>query len=309
MKRSLGSLITTLAFLSSPLLAEVDVEDVGSENVMTATGSTEEAGPFKIDANGDYVCKAKAESPYTGNLLFDIAQVSINAVYYYNPCYKEGLAAAAQYQRTRLDWNANPYFNQSEYNTASLILGAFTERVCDWLWRGQVSLNFDNLDYWNFSDYMTYDIVLWGRYACCDNIGINIGFFAETGMKMDRLYPIIGIDWEPSCNWKISAVFPTNISLTYLFSSSWSVALAGRFFDERHRTKKNEPVPQATWRYQSSGAEFGINFDPGKWLHVNIHAGHTFRAWLKVGDKNYNHRRRIHFDGAPYAGADLYVNF
>lgn len=289
------------------LQAEVQTEDISTQNISTAT-SEKHCDPFTVDVLGDYIGKAKVHDCNKGHLTFITGTADLNFVYYYNECCQEGANAALAYQRTFLDWTTNPYFTEKNFDTLSLILGAFTKRLPDWLWKAQVSINFDNLEHWNFDDYMNYDMLLWGRYDYCENIGIHIGFLAQTGMKIDRVYPIIGIDW--TCGkWKLNAIFPMNISAVYSFTPEWSVAVAGRFFDQRHRVREDEYLSEGLWHYQGGGAELAVNYSPDTWLSANVHAGYSLGGHLKIADRHYHHGHRLRVDGAPYAGAEVIINF
>ncbi len=301
--------MTGLTFINTQISADVDPQDIGSENIK-APEEEAGAGPFKLRALVDVVGKAKVKNSFANNhLYFSTGQGEAGLVYYYDACIEEGANVVLLYQNTYLDWEANPYFTQKDISTLGLELGGFTKRLPDWTWSGQLTINFDNVGYWNFQDYMYYDMLLWGRYAYCKNIGLHIGFLAETGMKMDRVYPIIGVDWEYDCNWKVNLIFPLNISVVYTINTAWSVAFASRFFDERHRVKKKEWLSEGLWHYQSTGAEFGINYTPTKWISANLHAGSTLGGHLKIADRHYKHRHRVRLDPAPYVGGEVTVNF
>ena len=211
--------------------------------------------------------------------------------------------------RTRLDWKDNPFFTQKDYDTVSLNFGGATQRFTDWTWRGQISVNFDNIEYWNIDDYMTYDLLLWGRYACRPDIGFHIGFLALTGMKIDRVYPVIGIDWTYNRFWKINLIFPMDLSVVYSPNACWEISLAGRFFFQRNRVKKDQYLSRGLWFYTSSGLELAVKYKPRKWISVNIHAGEDFGGHLKVANRHYKEGRRLRFDGAPYGGAEIDINF
>jgi hypothetical protein len=88
-----------------------------------------------------------------------------------------------------------------------------------------------------------------------------------------------------------------------------TVSLAGRFFDERHRVKKDEYVSEALWTYRVAGAELAVDYNPTDWLSFNAHVGGTFAGRLKIANRHYEHRVRYNLDGGPYAGGEVSVNF
>lgn len=301
-------ILTALTITHPAIYADIDPDDVGSEKI-DAPITNAESGPFTIHLQGDYIGKTKIKDSYGFHKLsFGTAEAQASMVFYYDECLQEGANIELFYENTMLDWD-NPYFDQSDYSTVGFALGGFSKRLTGWTWTGQVIVNFDNLKYWNFSDYMYYDFFMWGRYELCHNLGAHIGFYAETGMKVDRVYPIIGIDWVYNCNWKINAIFPMNMSIVYTLNPNWSFALAARIFDERNRVGNREFLSRGLWHYQSSGAEFGAYYKLANWLSANIHAGYTIGGHLKVSDRNNNHGHRFRLEPAPYAGGDVSVNF
>lgn len=312
MKKTLAILCSalTLVSLSSTYAntpwsdVNIDLEDLGPQEI-----KEDDLGPLNIQLLGDYVGKAKVECPGSHKLQFATAQADVNLVYYYDECFKEGLTIGANYMWTRLDWEFNPFFSQKDVQTASLNLGLFSQRLPNWTWRAQLSANFDNLEYWNFSDYMNYDLLLWGRYEYCRDIGVHIGVIGLTGMKIDRVYPIFGIDWKYDDNWKVNLVFPVDLSLVYTIDPCWNVAIAGRFFNQRHRMNDDGFFPEALWFYTTGGTEFAINYNPTSRIHANIHGGYNFGGHLKIANRHYHHGQRLTLDGAPYGGAEIDVNF
>lgn len=312
MKKTLTYLLTGLLTLTAAAIngaepwsdVNVDLQDLGPQNIQE-----DNLGPFNFQVLGDYIGKANVRCPGEHDLQFATALANASFVYYYDPCYQEGLTIGASYMFTRLDWRLNPFFSQKDVDTAILSLGIFTQRLPGWTWRAQISANFDNLQYWNFTDYMNYDLLAWGRYAYCPNIGIHIGFIALTGMKIDRVYPLFGFDWTYNENWKLNLVFPVDLSLIYTINPCWNVALAGRFFNQRHRMKEDQFFPEALWFYTTGGGEFAINYTPTKHLKVNVHGGYNLGGHLKIANRHYHHGQRFRIDGAPYAGAEVDFNF
>lgn len=307
--KKLKRLTTLFLFATAALLADddIDVEDLSNEQIQH-----ESDGPFTVEISGDWIGPAKFDRHNFGDrakLKFATAQIDLNMVYYYNPCLQEGTTIGLSYTRTRLDWRLNPFFTQKDYDMISLNFGGFTQRFNDWTWRGQVTVNFDNIEHWNMHDYMTYDLLLWGRYSFRPDIGVHLGFLALTGMKIDRVYPIVGFDWTYNRNWKMSLVFPMDISVTYTVNDCWSVLAAARFFNQRHRVKKDQFFSEGVWFYSSSGAELAVKYKPTKRITANIHAGINFGGHLKVANRHYREGHRFSFGDAPYGGAEFEINF
>lgn len=305
-KNAFRILLASMAFATTQIMADadVDLEDISNKQVKEELPG----GPFSIQLSGDYIGQADFKCRELSHFTFATANADLNFVYYYNPCFKEAATIGIAYTRTRLDWKHNPFFTQKDVDMITLNLGGYTERVENWIWRAQVSINFDNIEHWTFEDYMSYDLLLWGRYAYTRNFGIHLGLLAYTGMKIDRVYPVVGIDWT-YCKWKLSLVFPMDVSLVYTLNKCWSIALAGRFINQRHRMKKDEFFSEGLWFYTSSGAELAVNYTPAKWIKVNAHGGYDFGGHLKVANRHYRHGHRLRFDGAPYAGAEIDLNF
>jgi len=294
---------------SSTIQADVETEDVGPQNTPVAS-NTADGGPFTAHVYGDWIGASKVRRcGGRGNVHFATGEAELSFIFYYNECHQEGLNLTLSYQNTYLNWKNNPFFGQTDYNTVSVVLGGFSKRACDWLWQAQAAANFDNVEHWDWDDYMNYDLLLWGRYDWSDTIGLHIGVLAQTGMKIDRVYPIVGIDWRYSQQMKLSLVFPVNISATYNFTPCWSIALAGRFFDQRHRVGKNATLSKGLWSYRTAGGELALNYAAGKWLEANIHGGYSMGGRIKIADRGYHNRKRYRFDGAPYAGADISMKF
>lgn len=307
MKNIFNMLMAIVAFTTTGLVADGDiyVEDLSAQHIKEETS----AGPFTAKISADYVGRANFKCHDFSHLTFATGEVDLSLVYYYDPCYKEGTSIGVTYTRTYLNWKFNPFFTQKNIDMISVNFSGISQRLRDWTWRAQVSVNFDNIEYWNIEDYMNYDLLLWGRYAYTQDIGVHIGVLAFTGMRIDRVYPVFGIDWLFDCHWKLNLVFPMDLSLVYTLNQKWSIALAGRIFDQRHRVKKDQFYSEGLWHYTSSGAELVVKYTPTKWMTANVHAGGDFGGHLKVANRHYRDGRRLRFEGAPYAGAEVDINF
>jgi hypothetical protein len=307
------TIFALLGLFTIPLCADIDLEDVGSQVIPPSADQEISGDPFQFYIFGDYIGEAKTKKTCFdyGNLQMGTAEADINGVFYYDPCHKEGLSAGLSYQWNRIDLENNPYFTQKDLSTVSIVLTGFSERACHWKWSAQVSVNFDNIEYWDLRDYMNYDMFLWGRYEYTDDVNLHAGLFAQTGMKVDRVYPIVGIDWKINDTWMLNLIFPMNVSLIYTIDCQWNVAIAARFFDQIHRMREKEALPKAIWHYQAAGIELAANYKPCDWLAANIHAGSTVGGTLRIANQHYdsNPRVRIRLDPAPYAGAQLIATF
>jgi hypothetical protein len=208
-----------------------------------------------------------------------------------------------------LDWTNNPFFEQQNFGELIVGLGAFTKRIPNWLWQAQVTMNMDT-EHRNWNLYTNYDLLLWGRYTTCNpDINLHVGFWMQTGMKIDHIYPIIGFDWVFAEDWKLNLVFPMNVSLVYTMDDSWSIALAGRFFDIRRRVGRDEPLSQGLFQYHNVGAELAVNYKLCDWLHANVHAGYTLWGKYKISNRENKHPTHFDIDSSWYAGGQLGVNF
>lgn len=307
MKKGIALLTAILAMASAGLQAEYELEDASSLEIQPVENN---GSPFEIQITGDWLSKAKFDKDdASGHIRFDHAQAVFDAVVCYNECYKEGVMIGLGYEYTRLDWEHNPYFKRKNYDTAVLSTIFFTERYCDWRWLTSLSVNFD-ADKWVFRDYTTYDILLWGRYAYNCNVNLHLGIYAETGMKLDRVYPVIGFDWQISKKWQLNAIFPLNVALVYTVNPCWSIALAGRIFSDRHRAGKEGLLSEkSVWRYSNAGAEFAINRTFCDWLKANAHVGYAFGGRLKVANRHSHDSHNFDFKSSGYVGGALTINF
>lgn len=244
------------------------------------------------------------------DVRYAIGQVDIDVVCYYNPSCREGASLLIGYTNTYLNWDENPDFDKTHFNTLTLGLGGLTNRLSDWIWQGFVKWNIDT-DNFDVDRYSTWDLLLWGRraFCTCHDLGFHIGFYAQTGMKIDRVYPVIGFDWYQTECWKINLIFPMDLSVMYLYNPNWSLGTAIRFFESRHRTGDNETKPRALFAYRNYGAEFTLDYECGPYFLVNAHVGSTLGGRLKVSDRHYNNSKRLDLDPAVYFGGEISLRF
>lgn len=284
---------------------DIDTQDIGSEQITQPAKRT----PFSYNTYIDAIGSAKIErGNFKGDKVhFAEAEGEAGMVVYYCPAYSEGARIAVGYTATYLKWSENPWFDQNHFNTVSVSLSAFSKRLDRWFWRTQLTVNMD-ADEWTGS-YTSYDILLWGRYAYWENVGIHLGFLAETGLRLDRVYPIIGFDWQISRDWKLNLVYPVNMSLIYSLTPTWGLAIAGRFFNSRFRVHHDEIFRKALVRYTNVGAEFAIKYETHN-VTANIHAGSTFSGGkYRVADRKNHHAQNYKLQAAGYVGAEMDISF
>lgn len=287
--------------------AFIDNQNISSEKMMSAESESE--GIFHLSAKADWVQQAGIDKRgfHHNHVKFNEAGVQGTAIVYYNEHCKEGLALGVGFDHVYFSWNKNFYFHRKDFNDVSFTLSAFSERLSDWLWQAQLSVNCD-AKYWSISEYTNYDFFLWGRYEYCCNVNLHAGFFAQTGMKIDHIYPIIGFDWTINDRWKLNCVFPFNMSLVYTYNENWSAALAGRIFDVRYRVGKHEPLSKGLFEYRNKGVELAIHYDT-KMISANIHGGSTFGGQFKISNHNNKHKKHFNLDAAPYVGGEISMKF
>lgn len=283
---------------------DVDTQDIGSEQI----DQPAKQSPFSFNTYIDAIGTSKIDKGfYKGDKVhFAEAEVEAGMVVYYCETYTEGAKVAIGYTATYLDWSENPWFDQHHFNTVSFSLTGFTKRIDRWFWRTQLSVNCDAKE-WK-ANYTSYDILLWGRYEYCGNIGVHLGFLAQTGLRLDRVYPIVGFDWQISRKWKLNVVYPLNVSLDYAITPHWILSVAGRSFNSRFRVDDHDLFPQALVRYTNTGAEFAIKYQSNG-ISANIHAGTTLGGKYRVANRNNHHAHNYRLKGAGYVGGEIDVTF
>lgn len=307
MKRSLRFFVLSALLSTVPLCAD-NFEEEGiyaGENIQDDSPS-----PFKLEVAGDYVERAKFKTSYLDHQQLQFSEVGSKATmaFYYDACNLEGAVAGIGYTYTHLGWDDNPYFDQEDFNTVNFYLEGFSGRLNNWFWKGQFMLNI-NAEYFNINQYATYDLLLWGRYNYCDNLGLNIGFLAQTGMKIDRVFPVLGVDWQMKKDWKINLVFPVNISAVYAIDECWSLAAVGRMFDSRQRVGKKANIPRGIFEYRNVGVELALNYACNSYITANVHAGSTLGGSLRIAERHRHHKHRLKLESAGYFGGKVELSF
>jgi hypothetical protein len=302
---------TTLLFAGTACAADnypEDLEDVAAAQ-MTDSDGTAGSKPFRLSARTDWLGQAKLQKHRYRHqhVDFHISDVKGDAVLYFNPEYSEGFGVALDYDNMYFKWNRNKYFKRTNFNEVSLTAFAFTNRAARWSWQFHATMNWDT-KYNNFSNYTNYDLLLWGRYEQTCSLGLHGGVLALTGMKIDRIFPIIGFDWKYNENWKINAIFPLNLSIVYTINDHWNCAVAGRFFEVRRRLSKHDNLSQGLFQYRNKGIELALNYE-GESFTANIHGGITAGGEFILSNNHNKHKRHYDLGTAGYVGGELAYKF
>lgn len=296
----------TLLFLVllSPLFADYDLENVSGWEI-----ERRDFCPYHFEVNGDFVGDSKftKDSVEGDHIRYGTLEVEFEVAGCYDSCRSEGFDVALSYKYSALDWDCNPFFDRRDFNTACVTLLAFTHRFCNWSWVGQFTYNID-ANKWGFIDYSSYDWLAWGCYAWREDIGLHLGVYGQTGLRLPRILPVLGFDWRFHNFWKLSAVFPLNISLSYALDGCWSMALRGRWWSDRHRVGAHEHLSKAVWRYTNYGVELASSYLSGC-LYADLHGGCAFGGNVKVAHRRGKHAHTLHFKPAAYFGGSIVAAF
>ncbi|MFQ5728930.1 MAG: hypothetical protein ACE5GN_01030 [Waddliaceae bacterium] len=260
----------------------------------------------------DYDCMGEADFEKSSlkhqHLNFHVGRARLGSILWYNSSCEEGVAMSLAYMKTHLEWKENPYFDQENYETVSLSLSGFSDRLPDWLWKADLTASLDT-DPGDLEKYLCWDLLLWGRYDYCEDFGLHMGFYAITGMKIDRVYPILGIDWHCWRKLSLNLVFPLDISAMWEFNDNWVAGAALRFFESRHRVGNNENLTRALWDYRTTGAEFTVDYNCTDYIHANFHIGYTLGGKLKIADRDNDDPHHFKFKSSPYIGGELRLGY
>lgn len=294
--------------MTTLVLADEEV-DITVSNYSAEEITTQSNAPFFFESKADFIEKTKIKKGFfeDDHVQFATGEAQLGMFFYGCPRYKEGAYAAIKYITTFLHWPHNPWFEQSHFHTASFSLGGVTQRINRWLWKAEAAINMDANE-WDINDYANYDLLLWGRYEYAPDIGVHVGLIVQTGMQMDRVYPILGFDWRISKKLKLNLVFPVNVSLEYMITQNWSILMAGRNFDSRFRVSHNKGHRKPLLRYSNVGGEIVIKYENTA-FSFNVHAGSTLGGLLRVANHSNHHPRHFHLKPSPYAGGEVAVKF
>ncbi len=264
--------------------------------------------PFSV--SGSYLDVQKTHFRTPGfkddTLKYRQAEAAMAFTYPFNPYC--GLIFGAGWIGTEVDMENNPDFDETLFNYVNLSIGGFTKSFPDWTWTLTLAAYLDT-EHFSFIDYALYDGVLWGKYDICKWVELDFGLIVEVGLHKEKVWPIIGFVYLPCDNWRISVVYPIDISVKYEFWSYWTAEGSIRFLRNRHRVGQYAPNPQSIFEYRTTGAEFDLTCAPFDRLSVTGFAGSTFNGDFKITNRNNHHAIHYKFKGSFYAGASAILSF
>lgn len=294
-----------LLFLLPALIwADYDLKNVSGWDIHPASGR------YNVDWSADFVGDSKftKDSVRGDHIRYGTWEAEVEAVAYSNPCQGEGANIALSYDEDYLDWECNPFFDRRTFNTGSLSLLFYTQRIPHWSWVAQATYRI-NANNWGFLEHTSYDWLVWGRLAFREAIGLHVGLFAQTGLHLPLILPIAGFDWQIADDLKLSLVFPVNLSLDYTIDSCYTLSLRGRWWSSRYRVGEHEHFSKAVWRYTNFGLEGATLYNWNCWLYADFHAGCTFGGRVKVAHRRGRSDHTLHFRPAAYFGGEIVANF
>lgn len=285
----------------------------GQSNVPSTMDSDSRTSFWTLEGEGDWISKSRFTTPENAGQKIGFAEADIFLSYtrLLNSC--EGIGIGVGYSYTNIDWDQNPFFDQESFNDITFSLDGFTKRFRCWDWKGSVSVDMQTTDFGN-NDYNMYNMLVWGRYEFCnryiDNLGLHIGVVGRTGLEQTIAWPILGFDFRLRRNWKVNLIYPVNMSLVYTISDNWSLALAGRIWNSRHRISKHENLPKGIFEYRNTGAEIALNYECSNFANATIHVGSTLGSGdLKIVNSRNHTIRHNKFHASAYVGGAFNLKF
>lgn len=314
---SIRVFVLALLLLTSQLSAVAVFYDIdfsrGDSSISKTYGNWFQTAHIKSDHNKKTTTiKKKGHHKVTKTIELDhlkhIRYNCVGSVLYrqfgFNPYDLSGCIIGIGYHHAELFWRSNPLFEKVNYNNATVGLGYFTQCIDNWRWLFQANLNVDT-DRFSIGNYSTYDFLAWGRYASNPCLTFHLGAYTESGLKLDRIYPIVGFDWWFHPCWQLYAIFPFKFGLAYNVDNRLSVSVRSRFFTDRQRAFHQD----AAWRYTNAGVELNLHHNHDEIFTAECYAGYAMLGRLEVTHIKHAHRRHFHIRPSTYLGAILTLKF
>ncbi len=235
-------------------------------------------------------------------------QTDISFSYTHPFCSTFGLVFGANWVQTLVDWPENPDFNETLFNYIGFSTGGFIKPSEEWMWTATATAFLDT-EILSLVDYALYQVVLNGQFICSKKLELDFGFILELGLNKEKIWPILGFVYSPTPEWKLSAVYPVNVSLEYKILPCLKAAAALRFLRNRHRVLPEEPNSQGIFEYQDWGGEGDLIYAPYPWLSIKGYVGSTFDGYLKMTNRHDEDAHYFKYGGAFYSGVSALLSY
>lgn len=308
-KRFIPLLISSL-FAYANLSA--DVTTLGNDAflqqliIQTNAHSKNISQPFGVSAYGFGVGKARLEHHQPGKVGYAEGEFDLMYTQKITDC--EGITGIVGVDTVYLDFTRNPYFRKKEFSSIDVGFLGYTTRVNRWLWQvgsaAQISLDYGTIG----GRYTRYTVMAWGQYTYTKTINLHAGFYAFYNLRKNKVYPIIGFDWQPSKHWILNMVFPMNVSVNYIFNPCLSLGVAWLPIWSRHRVGKDEPDSRGIWENRDNGVQLVLNYVTPS-LIASVYAGQALGGTLKIMDQTGRIATFFKYKSSPYAGLRLMAPF
>lgn len=267
--------------------------------------------PFYLIGNYRAVGSADFRRHSNGHLNYSDAYGSVYYSHFLNP--ENSFSWQLGYYHLGLDWDKNPRFHQKDFNYGMASLSYVCQSIKRWRFVTDIGVSVDTHTF-DFGQTAVYYALLWGRYQWLDNLGLHAGFFGYVGVKNGYMLPVVGVDWVLHPRWKLNAVFPVDLSLTYQIRKRWYTALAysnfgGPYRFPRRVTEKGGKFEHAIFEVYARGLELDLNYKNGNRIWMGLGAGYNFGGWIFIKNAHNRHGKYYKFEAAPFGQATLALNF
>lgn len=271
------------------------------ENFKGSYGKCEASRPYGILATADAIGKANLSTDNAQNMRYGEAEIDLLYGFKVGPL--EGFTLEAGYGSDYVNWNTNPYFNQTNFNYVNLAALGYTGSIDNWFWQAGFGVHVNNDHSEGWFDYARFGGFLWGRYTLTPTVGLHVGTLTLTGLHKTITYPLVGFDWRIAPKWNLDLIFPVQMELSYYLTQKWTLSTYIRPFLTRQRIGPDEPFA-GIFEYRNVGGELNLSYQYCG-LDFSVFGGYTFSAILKIMDSYGHNGSYYNFATAPYIGFDV----
>ena len=262
---------------------------------------------WKLDGHYTATTKAKLDEPGREGEKIAFASSRLRASYSHPLSEKSNVLVSLAHSGAEINWKENPNFRENKFATLDLALVGQSMKVPHWFLQGALLTKVDT-DAWNFSRYALYQGFMWGRYSYSKLFGVHVGLSGTSGLRKDKVFPILGIDYSPNAKWKFQVIFPMDLSAKYKMSERWSLAAGAKSFRARHRLHKRENISQGIFEYRSYGSELSLNYEIQNFM-AKIHSGMNFGGDLKISNSKGKDSIFYKYKSSVFFGSQLSYTF